>query len=78
MYYAYQTLKINLRLFYEDNPILKDQYDNCITILDNFYKPILEKVKLEKGYNKIECDIPSNLLDKYDNIDYFEMICNKI
>ena len=78
MYYAYESLKINLRLFYEDNPTLKDQYDKHIIILDEFYQPIIDKLRPEKDYNKIDCEIPINLLEKYENIDYFEWMTNQI
>ena len=73
MYYAYQILKINLKLFYEENLTLKNEYIECINKINNYYLPLIRNLKPDIN-EKIECIIPRNLLNQYSNIDYFKIL----
>ena len=68
MYYAYESFKINLRLFYENNKSLEKEYEKSLSRLEDFYTPLLKTLSIPPFY-KVECELPIEIIPP--DIDYF-------
>ena len=69
MYYAYESFKINLRLFYERNHSLEKEYEKSLSRLEDFYTPLLKTLSIPPFY-KVECELPLKIIPP--DIDYFD------